>query len=194
VHNDYVSQKLEEFKHLIDEGNLTSQSWYVITGYTNNHPIHQACDTPDIVLGKYTISACNVGTNVAGLSEVSYGNYYTYDEALTICPSGYHLPSKEEWEGLYTLGVKQKLWSKDEGYKFVRSLQLPLAGMYFFADQRIEYAEEGGDYRTATIGGYDSVANALVVRPYSYDFENVVVAGSSGRGNHYSVRCFKTTQ
>ncbi|MDR2541172.1 MAG: hypothetical protein LBD11_05405 [Candidatus Peribacteria bacterium] len=31
------------------------------------------CDSPDITIGNYTISACNVGTSIAGLGSASYG-------------------------------------------------------------------------------------------------------------------------
>jgi hypothetical protein len=32
----------------------------------------------DITIGDYTISACNVGTNVAGTGIASYGNLYQW--------------------------------------------------------------------------------------------------------------------
>ncbi len=37
-----------------------------------------------------------------------YGSLYTWEAALTACPSGWHLPSKEEWNDLLIrLGVNQ---------------------------------------------------------------------------------------
>jgi uncharacterized protein (TIGR02145 family) len=37
-----------------------------------------------------------------------YGSLYTWEAALTACPSGWHLPSKEEWKDLLIkLGVNQ---------------------------------------------------------------------------------------
>ena len=36
------------------------------------------CDTPDITVWAYTISACNVWTNTAWLTASSYGNYYQW--------------------------------------------------------------------------------------------------------------------
>ncbi|MDR2541336.1 MAG: hypothetical protein LBD11_06335 [Candidatus Peribacteria bacterium] len=43
---------------------------------------------------------CNVGADEVGTGEKSYGNYYTWKEAQEVCPTGYHLPSKEEWQDL----------------------------------------------------------------------------------------------
>jgi hypothetical protein len=34
------------------------------------------CDSTDIIIGNYTLAACNIGANQAGTGEESYGDYY----------------------------------------------------------------------------------------------------------------------
>lgn len=42
----------------------------------------------------------NSGKNEAEPLRKIYGNYYTYEEAIKACPSGWHLPTNEEWAQL----------------------------------------------------------------------------------------------
>ncbi len=47
------------------------------------------------------------------ICENGYGRLYTWDAALTACPEGWHLPSKEEWE---TIIAKYGGQGTEEGY------------------------------------------------------------------------------
>jgi uncharacterized protein (TIGR02145 family) len=44
--------------------------------------------------------AIQIGSQIwmaKNLGDGAYGSYYTYNEAITVCPSGWHLPSDAEW-------------------------------------------------------------------------------------------------
>jgi len=60
-------------------------------------------------------ATCNVcGRNTFCPTPEDYGNYYTWEQAQTACPSGWHLPSKEEFESL----IPQKnVWVTQNGVK-----------------------------------------------------------------------------
>jgi hypothetical protein len=94
---------------------------------SSNSNRYPGCDTDDIRVGNYTIAACNVGASRAGTGSASYGGYYTHREALSVCASGYHLPSKVERDELYTLGIQNRHWEGNNGARFSNHLKLPFA-------------------------------------------------------------------
>ena len=60
-------------------------------------------------IGGQTWMAQNLYETPAGLAyegcevmNTVFGRYYTYEEALTACPSGWHLPTQAEWDALGT--------------------------------------------------------------------------------------------
>ncbi|MDR0370132.1 MAG: hypothetical protein LBH96_06695 [Candidatus Peribacteria bacterium] len=56
---EYFTNKLKEFKKLIDEDNLTIYRIRDIP-FNNDNPINIVCDQEDIKIGEYSISACNI--------------------------------------------------------------------------------------------------------------------------------------
>jgi uncharacterized protein (TIGR02145 family) len=76
-----------------------------------------------------------------------YGRLYNWETAMTVCPSGWHLPSYEEWRelGAATFG---KITGQDVG-------RLSEAGMYLRADRGWDAACNGNnDFFSALPGGY----------------------------------------
>ncbi|MDD3144658.1 MAG: prepilin-type N-terminal cleavage/methylation domain-containing protein [Candidatus Gracilibacteria bacterium] len=47
----------------------------IVTLNTNRYP---GCDTDNITVGSYTISACNIGATIAGTGLISYGEYFQW--------------------------------------------------------------------------------------------------------------------
>jgi hypothetical protein len=45
------------------------------------------CDTEDIIIGDYTLAACNVGSSVAGTGEESYGAYFQWGNNYPFFPN-----------------------------------------------------------------------------------------------------------
>jgi uncharacterized protein (TIGR02145 family) len=69
-----------------------------------------------------------------------YGRLYDWKTAMTVCPSGWHLPSNEEWEALYSLAEAKYLkaangW-KDNGNGEDAYGFSALPGGYFVPYQR----------------------------------------------------------
>ena len=74
--------------------------WEILEDYTS----YWSCDSKDIIICKwegewYSLSACNLWTNVSWLWEDSFWNYYTREWAS--CLDGYHIPTKQEMEDIF---------------------------------------------------------------------------------------------
>ncbi|MDD2486861.1 MAG: hypothetical protein PHS92_00620 [Candidatus Gracilibacteria bacterium] len=144
---------------------------------TSTYP---GCDTPDITLSNGQIwSACNVGTNISGLTSASYGTYHNFDAAQTQCASGYKLPSKADFQSAYDVYPNQTLGNANN---LATKLILPLAGYY---DAYYNYRGASGTFWSST--SYDST-NA-----YTLNFNGTFLdpAFNLNRSYQFSVRCIK---
>jgi uncharacterized protein (TIGR02145 family) len=124
-----------------------------------------------------------------------YGRLYDWETARNACPSGWHLPSKEEWKtlveragGTKVGGKKLKAaygWDDDgngkDAYKF-----LALPGGYRKSDDDFSGAGGNGRWWTATEHGADNAYNRSMY--YNSDF---VDEYSDSKGMGFSVRCVK---
>lgn len=125
-----------------------------------------------------------------------YGRLYNWTDAKTACPSGWHLPSSDEWAqltdfvgGSSTAGTKLKSstgWRRSSGvpagrdnYKFSA-----LPGGYGY----------GGNFNSAGVGGMwwgitGGGATASLGMRYDEEGAYQYLGGSDDDGSQHSVRC-----
>ena len=117
-----------------------------------------------------------------------YGRLYTGVGAQTVCPEGWHLPSKEEWETLidYLGGI-------DAAHIFLRPFAMQqgelvgfnlLSGGRYFAGYKD--IGEKGYYYTSTDGGLPNSFRYFDIEP-----EVEVSSGTSSSAIMNSCRCVK---
>ncbi len=115
-----------------------------------------------------------------------YGRLYDWNTAKTVCPAGYHLPSREEWQSLvdYAGGDEdagEKLKARS-GWKVYEGSSgngtddfgwsaLPGGGWY--SDGGFNYAGKFSDWWTATEGGSDSAYVRGMGCNYDYVEEDI---------------------
>jgi len=130
-----------------------------------------------------------------------YGRLYDWDDAMKVCPAGWHLPSDDEWTALTdfvggeeTAGTKLKSktgWSTDKGYEAATD-------DYGFSALPGGLGNSGGNfYYAGNFGGWwstteNDASNAWSrdVR-YNYDY---VYRNYYNKTNLYSVRCVRDQQ
>lgn len=130
-----------------------------------------------------------------------YGRLYTRDAALKVCPAGWHLPSKEEFDILIkTVGGEkiagEKLKSKSgwndggNGSDAFGFSALP-AGVWF--DGGISGDDAGFSEKTVGTGFWGSTENANkeLCEMNLVDTDNAPYFNYRGRGFGNSVRCVK---
>ncbi|MDY6326071.1 MAG: FISUMP domain-containing protein [Bacteroidales bacterium] len=122
-------------------------------------------------------------TDMNPADETTYGRLYTYSEATSLCPEGWHLPTSVETASLTTYDAWGLMsvdnWIVDGTDKSGFSAQP--AGFYSYATQRFEGMRSTTGFLTDTEG------NVFVINYYccSANMEH------TNSGNAYSVRCVK---
>jgi len=137
-----------------------------------------------------------------------YGRLYSWNTAKTVCPAGWHLPSKTEWAkivaaagGAKNGGTKLKSatgWDKDDsGPKSVPGTDdygfsaMPGGGGDAIEGGNFYGVGAGGTWWTAT----ENNENSFMKRAYYYSMSNSyngVADGAAGQDDYrYSVRCVK---
>ena len=130
-----------------------------------------------------------------------YGRLYTWAAATTACPIGWHLPSDDEWNTLFTAvggdSVAGKMLKSAGGWNDNHGASGNGTDTYAFsalpAGVRI-YGDWGYDYEgtvahfwsSSTEGGFDGVYNVLM--GYGYDDADL---DYTDKYNGFSVRCLK---
>ena len=114
-----------------------------------------------------------------------YGRLYTWESAKNVCPTGWRLPSQQDYDKLQSIenaGLKLKAakgWyhngNGEDSYGFAA---LP-AGMYGASLERYTYFWSSTEYNGAA-------ASAVLM---FYDDNNVVISSNEDKLNAFSVRC-----
>lgn len=109
------------------------------------------------------------------------GRFYNFDQALLMCPDGWHLPTDEEWK---ELELKVGVWPRDinvSGSEFSREGIDTLPGRELqFSDDLMFYAKIGGSVSKTRRGSYND---------YSlYSFNNQGYYWSSTKTDEVSAR------
>jgi len=130
-----------------------------------------------------------------------YGRLYTLQTAMKACPSGWHLPLKEEWEALITaVGGKKTAgkalkatsgWNNQEGKSGNGE---DIFGFFALPGGNSTCCEGGGDNDIGNYGYWLSANDIYSDRADDYLF---VIRGDSvesfnySNGDSYSVRCLQ---
>ena len=158
-------------------------------------------------IGGATWMAQNLYETPAGLAyegcEVMnsvFGRYYTYEEALTACPSGWHLPTQAEWDALGTDAgalmadasfLGSALWPYCKEVKPTNTLgfnAIP-AG---YIDRTGDATSNSGDKEYAVFWTADAKDASLAYYRYIFGTNPVVQKGEGSRTSlALSVRCVK---
>ena len=84
--------------------------------------------------------------NCSAMSEV-FGRFYSYEEALTVCPEGWTLPAEADWVALATAAGAKKA----EAYSNIEGVAAALMGNAYFNEVRMwEYWPTVGDITNET--------------------------------------------
>jgi len=127
-----------------------------------------------------------------------YGRLYTWNAAMTACPSGWHLPSNVEWQTLVDFAG---------GSSFAGKKLKSTTGWYYYSDSYIGTDNYGfsalpggtrgsdGDFNLAGVNGYwwtaaERGSGYAYYRDMYYNYDYVIENGSD-EDLGYSVRCVR---
>ena len=136
-----------------------------------------------------------------------FGRYYTYDEALAACPSGWHLPSDAEFISLAGSGTAREKISGGAaalkgGLSFngsemwaYSSSSVKVTNSTLFTAIPVGYCPTEGEFKGYGDGAFFWTSDAIdssnsLVRYIRYDSDDIF-AGSMDRTFRASVRCVK---
>lgn len=146
----------------------------------DNTSVVENWEKTGVVINGLMWAPMNVGTNISN----GYGTQYNFEEANTICPSGWRLPSEAELQSLIATSSRFMTVNGRNGYMLSDSslkLFLPAAGFGGGGDRGIIGCYWSSD--TSTNG--DKHAKYL-------DFDNSTIRiKTANRACLYSVRCVK---
>ena len=146
----------------------------------DNTSVVENWEKTGVVINGLMWAPMNVGTNISN----GYGTQYNFEEANTICPSGWRLPSEAELQSLITTSSRFMTVNGRNGYMLSDNslkLFLPAAGFGGGGDRGIIGCYWSSD--TSTNG--DKHAKYL-------DFDNSTIRiKTANRACLYSVRCVK---
>ena len=123
-------------------------------------------------------ATCNVGDKGKFVSNPNNkGEYYTYEEAQNVCPTGWRLPTKDELETLYNSGTP--VWGEMNRIK----------GCYFGSGKKLFLPAAGGGW-DADAGCYWSKKSSSGTY-YMYFRDDIFDIKQDIRISRFSVRCVK---
>jgi len=124
-----------------------------------------------------------------------YGRLYTLEEAMKVCPPGWHLPSKEEWEILMAFAGGEKIAGKKLKAKSGWFEDGNGTDDYGFSALPGGYGSSGGSFGSVGYGGYwwsssEGDSRSAYSRYMYYDNE-YASWDYDGKSFLFSVRCLQ---
>jgi len=151
-----------------------------------------------IVIGKQTWMARNFNYDVADskcydndpANCTKYGRLYDWETAMTICPSGWHLPSMDDWDtltivvgGVYSAGKHLKATTNGNGLD-----------SYGFAALLGGYGDFEGNFSSIGIYSYfwsSSASKNTAFRKIINYASEAFFSDNGYKGDLFSVRCLQ---
>jgi len=152
----------------------------------------------------------NVGLETMGVPRANvqvmykiFGGFYNYSEALSVCPDGWELPSKAEYEALVgsvsNVGdlygnIKfndTKMWTywRDVHITDATRMSIIPVGFAVKADDNVTFKDI---YKRAVFWTKDSADENNAIACYFYESTNCLYSGAYNKNDFYaSVRCIK---
>jgi uncharacterized protein (TIGR02145 family) len=128
------------------------------------------------------------------------GNLYDFDEAQTVCPDGWRLPTLEEFDKLVSAGSEWETRGEMDGVRFGNedyTVFLPAAGFRSKPDDEEIFYKTGGRY-WSSVAYSDREGGGLAFdqRPPGWEGFSLTVSKENGtyfpyKENKFSVRCVK---
>lgn len=119
-----------------------------------------------------------------------HGKLYDWQTAISVCPSGWHLPSDEEWHKL----TKVVGGSKIAG-KHLKAKKFKGSDTYGFSALPGGRGYSGGRFSDADFSGYwwsaTEYASSSALNRYMYHGNDDISGDPNDKSNLYSVRCVK---
>ena len=138
-----------------------------------------------VVINGITWAPSNIGSSRTFVANPeNYGELYTFDEAQTVCPAGWRVPTQAELQSLVNAGNVWTTVNGINGHRFgtaPNTIFLPAAG-YRNINASLANVGTSGNYWSSTVNGtyaYYLTFNGSAVSP----------ASVSSRANGFSVRC-----
>ena len=142
---------------------------------------------------------------------MKYGRLYTWNAAMTVCPSGWHLPSQAEWEILFNAVGGKDIACKNLKSSYNWNENGFGTNLFGFSALPAGYRDGQGNYDNIGKGAYfwhstkDNVHNAIENKDFSYvaeirlwyenEIADIDVFSALRIGENldlgYSVRCLK---
>ena len=131
--------------------------------------------------------------NINSFSCMRYGRYYLYEEALTACPEGWRLPTKEEFDTLMYIGTPYKgarplVSVENETRKGTNNSGFSLIMMGYVWNDRGSFSDTA-TYLWSSTKASDSTVYTLSVRKTLYSDTSYVSQVYDNRGSMFNVRC-----
>ncbi|MCR9226728.1 MAG: hypothetical protein NXH90_04810 [Flavobacteriaceae bacterium] len=119
-----------------------------------------------------------------------YGQLYNWDDALTACPNGWHLPSEEEWQELfdYLGGIATAEGLLEVGATNLNTkINFDLLAAGWLSNDTYDYLAYTGFYWTSTPG--DGTTQLPSSKAIIYSPGTTLEFGQSSLGRGFSCRC-----
>jgi uncharacterized protein (TIGR02145 family) len=185
---------------------------------TNTVHTYTITDNDNILIGTQTWSASNVsliptiyntlgtdywdaysGTHGSGSEADEDGYYYTWDAAMNVCPSGWRLPSDNEWQDLEgQLGMSVADQNAMGWRGTDESTKLKVGGSSGFEAKLAGYRSTSGSFVLRGVGvllwsssAYSGAYSGAYIRGLLSVSDAPVYRGTGGNAPGYSVRCLK---
>lgn len=96
-------------------------------------------DYPYVTIGGADWMCRNISDNSAGMPYADanamndvFGRYYSYEEALNICPEGWHLPTEAEW-----VAMANEIGAEADEFQAIKGVAAKIMGDAYFNDTRM---------------------------------------------------------